>query len=68
MNVFHLATRSLLCQRFISRFLFKYFNAFLARIKSASVGDASLYDKHFVTNIRSGHSGNVLQFSNNSPE
>ena len=32
---------------------FKHLSAFLARVKSASVGDASLYDKHFVTNIRS---------------
>ena len=32
---------------------FKYLNT-LARVKSASVGDASLYDKHFVANIRSG--------------
>ena len=34
--------------------LFKYLNAFLARVKSASVGDVSLYDKHFVANVRSG--------------
>ena len=35
-------------------FLRKYQNTFLARAKSASVGDASLYDKHFVANIKSG--------------
>ena len=35
-------------------FPFKDLNTFLARVKSASVGDASLYDKHFVANIRSG--------------
>ena len=29
-------------------------SAFLARIKSASVGDVILYDKHFVANIRPG--------------
>ena len=47
-------------------FLRKYLNAFLARVKSASVGDASLYDKHFVANITIwSHSGNVLQFSDN---
>ena len=34
--------------------LSKYLNTFLARVKSASVGDASLYDKQFVANIRSG--------------
>ena len=33
---------------------FENLNAFLARVKYASVGDASLYDKHFVANIRSG--------------
>ena len=32
----------------------KYLNTFLARVKSASVGDASVYDKHFVANIKSG--------------
>ena len=40
--------------RFSSRVPFKYLNTFLARVKSASVGDASLYDKHFVANIKSG--------------
>ena len=40
--------------KFTSRVPFKYLNAFLARVKSASVGDASFYDKHFVANIRSG--------------
>ena len=32
---------------------FTCFIAFLARVKSASLGDASLYDKHFVPNTRS---------------
>ena len=41
-------------RRFSSRVPFKYLNTFLSRVKSASVGDASLYDKHFVANIRSG--------------
>ena len=39
--------------RFSSRVPFKYLNAFLARVKSVSVGDANLYDKHFVAS-RSG--------------
>ena len=55
--------------RFISRVPFKYLNTFLARIKSASVGDASLYDKHFVANIKFwSRSSNVLQFSDNCSE
>ena len=41
-------------KRFSSRVPFKYLNTFLARVKSARVGDASLYDKHFVANIKSG--------------
>ena len=41
-------------KRFSSRVPFKYLNTFLARVKSASVGDSSFYDKHFVAHIRSG--------------
>ena len=55
--------------KFSFHVLFKYLNTFLARAKSASVGDASLYDKHFAANIKSGlHSSNVLQFSDNCSE
>ena len=32
----------------------KCLNTFLARVKSASVSDARLYDKHIVANIKSG--------------
>ena len=54
---------------------FSNLNTFLARVKSANDGDASLYDKHFVANIQSGltpimfrlwchHSLRVLQLNN----
>ena len=40
--------------RFSSRVPFKNLSTFLARVKSASVGDASLYDKHFCREHQSG--------------
>ena len=40
--------------RFKCRVLFKYLSLFVARVNSARVGDASLYDRHFVTTRRSG--------------
>ena len=43
--VFHRRNRHVEIQR---RVPFKYLCAFFARVKSACVGDASLYDKHFV--------------------
>ena len=49
--------------------VFLYLNTFLSRVKSASVGDASLYDKHFCREHQTwSHSSNVLQFSDNCSE